>query len=112
MIITISLRMEEKNSIHITGKELREIMAEYAYNDDIMCDERQKVRIAKKAVAMLPEPDRIIFCLALDKESSREVGKILGCSHSTILKQLKKIKMDIMYNIMEILKNEGEDLED
>ncbi len=90
----------------ITGKELRGILAEYAYDDDIMNDEPQKVRVTKMALSRLPDADRIIFCLALDKESSREVGKILGCSHSTVLKQLQRIKKDIVYNIMQILQDE------
>lgn len=102
--------MTGKTKISITGREIREILAEYSFDDDIMSEEKQRVRIAKKAVSMLNEPDRIIFCLALDKQSSREVGKLLGCSHSTILKQLKKIKTQIMKNVMEILKTE--DLED
>lgn len=96
--------MSEK--VNITGSELRDIMAEYAYNPDPMVEDSQKVRLCKMALDRLPEADRIIFCLALDRQSSREVGKILGCSHSTVLKQLKKIKMDIMYNIMELLKTE------
>lgn len=98
--------MAETN-INITPKELREIMAEYEYNDDIMNDEPQKVRIAKMALSMLSEPDRILFCLALDKQSSRNVGKILGCSHSTVQKQLKKIKTEIITNMMEIMKYEN-----
>lgn len=81
-------------------------MSEYAYNPDPMIEDSQKVRLAKMALAKLNEPDRIIWCLYMDKESSREVGKILGCSHSTVLKQLQKIKKDIMYNIMELSKNE------
>lgn len=92
--------------VNITGNELRAIMSEYAYNPDPMIEDSQKVRLAKMALAKLNEPDRIIWCLYMDKESSREVGKILGCSHSTVLKQLQKIKKDIMYNIMELSKNE------
>lgn len=90
----------------ITGKEIRDILSEYEYNGDIMNDEPQKVRIAKMALSRIPDADRIIFCLSLDRESSREVGKILGCSHSTVLKQLQRIKRDIMYNIMQILQDE------
>jgi len=92
--------------VNISGKELRAIMAEYAFDDDPMCEDSQKVRLAKMALAKLNEPDRIIWCLYMDKESSREVGKILGCSHSTVLKQLQKIKMEIMYHIMDLSKDE------
>lgn len=93
--------------ISITPKELRDIMKEYAFDDDIMNDEPQKVRVAKMALARINEADRIIFTLALDKQSSREVGKILGCSHSTILKQLAKIKKDLMREVLAIIEDEG-----
>lgn len=95
-----------EEAISVSGKEIRDIVNEYKFDDDIMNDEPQKVRVAKMALAKLNDADRIIFCLALDKGSSREVGKILGCSHSTVLKQLQKIKKDIMYNIMKILQEE------
>lgn len=93
--------------ISITPKELKDIMAEYKFDDDVMCDDPQKVRVAKKALSRINDADRIIFCLALDKESSREVGKILGCSHSTVLKQLAKIKKDIMREVLKIIDEEG-----
>ena len=99
-----------ETNINITPKELRDIMDEYKFNPDPMVTDSQKVRIAKMALARINEPDRIIFCLALDKESSREVGKILGCSHSTVLKQLAKIRKDLMREVMLIM--EHEDLED
>lgn len=100
--------METK--VNITPKELRDIMDEYKFDDDPMVADSQKVRIAKMALSRIGEADRIIFCLALDKESSREVGRILGCSHSTVLKQLAKIKRDILREVMKIM--EYEDLED
>ena len=99
-----------ENDIKITPKELRDIMDEYKFNDDPMVKDSQKVRIAKMALSRINEADRIIFCLALDKESSREVGRLLGCSHSTVLKQLAKIKRDILREVMKIM--EFEDLED
>lgn len=102
--------MSNTPNIKITPKELKDILKEYEFNDDIMCEDSQKVRIAKMALSRINESDRIIWCLALEKQSSREVGKILGCSHSLVLKQLKKIKEEILYHIMEILRTE--DLED
>ena len=97
-----------ENKIKITGKELRAIMSEYEYNEDIMCDDSQKVRVAKMALSKLPESDRIIYTLYLDRQSSRAVGQILGVSHSTVLKQLQRIKQEILYQIMIL----NEDLED
>ena len=100
--------MEQR--INITPKELHAIMEEYAFDDDPMVQDSQKVRIAKMALAKIAETDRIIFCLCLDKGSSREVGKLLGCSHSLVLKQFKRIKNDIMREVMKIM--ETESLED
>lgn len=94
-------------TIKITPKELRDIMAEYAFDPDVMVQDSQRVRVAKMALSRINEPDRILFCLALDKESSRDVGKILGCSHSTVLKQLQKIKKDIMREVLKIIEEEG-----
>lgn len=96
----------DKVNVNITAKEIKDILEDYKYDPDIMNDDPQKVRLAKMAIAKLSEPDRIIWCLAMDKQSSREVGKILGCSHSTVLKQLQKIKMEIMYHIMTFAKTE------
>lgn len=95
--------------IDITPKELHDIMDEYRFDPDPMVNDNQKVRIAKMALSRISEPDRIIFCLALDKQSSREVGRILGCSHSTVLKQLAKIRKDIMREVMKILETEDWD---
>jgi DNA-directed RNA polymerase specialized sigma subunit len=96
------------SEIKITGTELRAIMDEYKFNDDVMCDDSQKVRVAKMALQKISESDRIIYCLYLDQQSSRKVGKILGVSHSTILKQLQRIRQELLYQIMSI----DEDLED
>lgn len=96
------------SEIKITGAELRAIMDEYKFNDDVMCDDPQKVRVAKMALQKISESDRIIYCLYLDQQSSRKVGKILGVSHSTILKQLQRIRQELLYQIMSI----DEDLED
>ena len=96
------------SEIKITGAELRAIMDEYKFNDDVMCDDPQKVRVAKMALQKISESDRIIYCLYLDQQSSRKVGKILGVSHSTILKQLQRIRQELLYQIMSI----DEELED
>ena len=87
-------------------------MAEYAYDDDPMCEDSQKLRLAKMALQRLSTSDRIIFTLYLDQASSRKVAKLLGCSNSTVLKQVARIKDDIIYHIFEIMKETNETLED
>lgn len=86
--------------IDIKPEELRAIMAEYEYDSDMMCDEDERVHKIKRALTKLPMPDRIIFCLYMDMGASRKVGKVLGVSHSTILKEINRIKTEIRYQIM------------
>lgn len=86
--------------LNIKPEELRAILKEYEYDDDIMCDDDERVRAIKKALTKLNEADRIIFCLYMDLGASRKVGKVLGVSHSTILKEINRIKMEIRYQMM------------
>lgn len=88
----------EQNSIK--PEELRAILADYEYDDDIMCEDDERVIAIKRALARLNDPDRIIFCLYMDLGASRKVGKVLGVSHSTILKEISRIKMEIRYQMM------------
>ena len=88
----------EQNSIN--PEELRAILADYEYDDDIMCEDDERVIAIKRALARLNDPDRIIFCLYMDLGASRKVGKVLGVSHSTILKEISRIKMEIRYQMM------------
>jgi len=89
-----------KEQINITPAYLKQVLAEYEYDDDIMCDEDERVHKIKKALTKLQDPDRILFCLYLDQGASRKVGKILGVSHSTILKEINRIKDEIRYIIL------------
>ena len=87
--------------IQIKPEELRAILADYKYDDDIMNDDDDRVREIKKAISKLLEPDRIIFCLYVDIGSSRKLGKILGVSRSTVLKEINRIKLEIRSKMME-----------
>lgn len=84
----------------INPEELKAILADYKYNDDIMCDDDERVLAVKKAISKLNDPDRIIFCLYMDLGGSRKVGKVLGVSRTTVLKEINRIKMEIRYLMM------------
>lgn len=84
----------------INPEELKAILADYKYNDDIMCDDDERVLAIKKAISKLNDPDRIIFCLYMDLGGSRKVGKVLGVSRTTVLKEINRIKMEIRYLMM------------
>lgn len=86
--------------LNIKPEELRAILKEYEYNDDIMCDDDERVRAIKKALTKLTVADRTLFVLYMDLGASRKVGKVLGVSHSTILKEINRIKMEIRYQMM------------
>jgi len=83
-------------TIRISASELRDILKEYEYEENIFTLDDPRVVAIKWALSKIPDADRIIYCLWLDLESSRKVGKILGVSHSTILKELKRIKNEIL----------------
>ena len=93
-------------TIEIDPNELKAIMDEYEYKPDVMTKDDVRVIKIKKALGKLDVPDRVIFCLYMDLGASRKVGKVLGVSHSTILKEINRIKMEIRYQVM--IDNENE----
>ena len=94
--------------IDITPDELHSIMKEYEYDPDIMNEEDERSLNIKIALSRLPEADKIIWCLYMELGSSRKLGQLLGgISHSTVLKEINRIKTDIMTN-MGIVGNEPE----
>lgn len=90
----------QEQTLKISPEELRAIMKEYEYDDDVMNDEDERVRKVKRAMTKLQMADRIIFCLYMELGASRKVGMVLGVSHSTILKEVNRIKREIRYQIM------------
>lgn len=96
-----SPRKMKNEEIKITPQELKDILKEYEYNPDPMVEEDDRVRRIKKAISKLSDPDRIIWCLYMDTGASRKVGAILGVSHSTVLKEVKRIKEQIRLLILE-----------
>ena len=94
--------------IDVTPDELHKIMKEYEYDPDPMNDEDERSLEVKKALGKINEADRIIFCLYLELGSSRKLGQLLGgVSHSTILKEINRIKTDIL-EIMGLVGNQPE----
>lgn len=84
-------------NINITPDELHQIMKEYEYDPDVMNDEDERSLAIKKAMTKLPEADRIVWCLYMDLGSSRKLGALLGgVSHSTILKEINRIRENIL----------------
>lgn len=82
--------------IGINKDQLKLIMADYKFDDDVMCEDDDRVRDIKYALTKLPEADRVIFILQTDIQSQRKVGDILGVSHTAIGKECKRIREKIL----------------
>lgn len=90
----------EQQTIEISPSELRAILKEYEYDPDVMCEDDERVIRIKRALQKLQEPDRILWCLYMDLGASRKVGAVLHVSHSTVLKEINRIKLEIKYQMM------------
>ena len=81
---------------------LQSLIEKYGDNGDIWSEEQQITKAIRYIVFnKLSDVDRIIFLLYVEYASLREVGKVLGLSHSVIYKEIKRIKEVIngyMYN--------------
>lgn len=92
--------MDNKRDIKQRLKELKE---EYRFTDDIFNEDDKRAYIAKKVIfEQLNEIDRTIILLYAETGSLRQLGNILGCSHSTIRPEVNRIKEDIKNKIEDI----------
>ena len=90
--------MEQK--IDISPSELRAMMKDYEYDPDIMCEDDERVIKIKRALQKLQDYDRILWVLYMELGASRKVGSVLHVSHSTVLKEINRIKLEIRYQMM------------
>lgn len=75
------------------------IIKEYEPDNTIWNEDNELVDKIKRAVQKLDDAEKIIFILYSEHSSLREVGKILGVSHSTVYKEINKIKKKILDDI-------------
>lgn len=89
-----------RNAMHNNNKVVetfRLIKQEYAYNDDVMCKDDERVRKLKRIIdTKLSIVDKTIILLYADLQSLRKVGKVMGFSHSTIRTEVNRIKEIIL----------------
>lgn len=71
-------------------------MEDYEPDETIWREYDDTVLYFKKAMDSLEESDRIIFVLYCEYGSLRKVGKRLGCSHSIIYKNIRRIKLQML----------------
>lgn len=78
---------------------IKELIDEYKPDHSIFTDDDDMMINIKEAVQRLSDADRIIFILYCETGSLREVGKVLGVSHTTVFKVIKDIKQRILDDI-------------
>ena len=84
-----------KQKINITPKQIKDIDSQYKYEFDIMADDIEAQK-AKWALQQLEIPDRIIFELYCEYQSLRKVGAILGVTANIVLREIKRIRKQII----------------
>ena len=78
-------------------KEYRTIKEEYAYNQDILSKDDDRVAKVKQIIdTRLSVVDKTIILLYADCQSYRKLGKKLGVSHMTIRRECMRIKKIIL----------------
>lgn len=75
--------------------ELQKMLNDYKPNFDLFTDDDETMTALKSAIDSLSQADRIIFVLYAETGSLREVGKMLGVSHTSIYKTINGIKRQI-----------------
>lgn len=85
------------------GDILKLAKADYQFDEDVFCEDSEKVRILKYILDhKLGVVDRRIMILYFETESYRELGRLLHVSKDTMFKEVRRIRQTIIneyYNI-------------
>lgn len=74
-----------------------DIAKDYTYDPSIFNEEPEKIRRAKQVIMLELNPvDRILFLMYLDCGSLRRMGAHFGVSHTTLAKEIRRIKQEII----------------
>lgn len=77
--------------------DFRKIKEDYAWNPDIMDRDDERVLRVKEIIdTRLSLADKTIILLYVDCQSYRKLGARLGLSHTTIRKEIQRIKRIIL----------------
>lgn len=74
-------------------EELKKINEEYTTITD---DDDDEMVYLKERIMKLDAADRLILLLYAEEQSQRAVGEMFNVSHSTILKELRRIRKEIL----------------
>lgn len=78
-------------------REFRDLRRDYAFDPSIFNDEDEKIRRVKQVIMTEIDPvDRVLFLMYADCGSLRRLGAHFGVSHTTLAKEIRRIKQDII----------------
>lgn len=81
--------------IKLTPQQIKDIDKQYQYQFDLFTDDLEAQK-AKYALTQIDTADKVIFELYAEFQSSRKVGKILGVSHNIVLREVRRIREQII----------------
>ena len=78
-------------------RDYRELRPDYAFDPSIFNDEPERIAQIKYIVNnRLNLVDRTLIILYADCQNYRKLGERLGVSHTTIFKEIRRIRKDIL----------------
>lgn len=81
----------------IIVREFRDIRRDYDFDPSIFNDEDEKIRRVKQVIMTEIDPvDRVLFLMYTDCVSLRKLGAHFGVSHTTLAKEIRRIKQEII----------------
>ncbi len=81
----------------IIVREFRDIRRDYDFDPSIFNDEEEKIRRVKQVIMTEIDPvDRVLFLMYTDCGSLRKLGAHFGVSHTTLAKEIRRIKQEII----------------
>lgn len=81
----------------IIVREFRDIRRDYNFDPSIFNDEDEKIRRVKQVIMTEIDPvDRVLFLMYTDCGSLRKLGAHFGVSHTTLAKEIRRIKQEII----------------
>ncbi len=81
----------------IIVREFRDIRRDYDFDPSIFNDEDERIRRVKQVIMTEIDPvDRVLFLMYTDCGSLRKLGAHFGVSHTTLAKEIRRIKQEII----------------
>lgn len=84
------------NNLRKMAETYRKIRPDYEYKRDIFTDDVKVQRLKEIIAKDLTPVDRTIFLLYADCMSYRKLAAMMGLSHTTVRKQVQRIKKIIL----------------